>query len=420
MVVVLCLAAVGFTGKGFGTEERRGIFWSEQRLALLRAESSKTDSPYDVGLQALREEAEKAVASPVFTVLRKGKAGPSGDIRDYCSFATYWWPDPSKPDGLPYLRRDGQVNPEGRGPNSDEEQLRGLGRAAPTLALSWAIFREENHARHAGTLLRAWLVDPATRMNPHLTYAQAVPGHNDGRGFGIIDGVHFLQLPDAILQLRGAPGWTEEDERGARRWFSAYLDWLLSSAHGAEAREAENNHGTWYDVQCVTYARFLGRDDLARRILAAVPASRIDAHITRDGRQPRELSRAIPWTYSVKNLHGLLLLAALSPPDGPDLWSHRGPDGQGLPHALAYLTGFADEKKAWPYPDARPKSATSLHPLVWLASSLPGASGAPPISPPGPEPRHHRAWLQYGKPDMEKNGREITVPAANGSRMREP
>jgi hypothetical protein len=221
------------------------VFWQDARITHLRSEAGNAASPFAAALEQLRTDAAEAVKTPVFTVTRKQKPGPSENIHDYLSIATYWWPDPTKPDGLPYVRRDGEVNPQGRGPDSNEAQMRGLGEAAPTLALSWSIFREEAHARHAGKLLRAWLIDPATRMNPHLTYAQAVPWHNEGRGFGIIDGTHFLRLPDAILQLRGAPGWSDEDEKTVRQWFSDYLDWLLTSAHGAEARDTANNHGTW-------------------------------------------------------------------------------------------------------------------------------------------------------------------------------
>jgi hypothetical protein len=375
-----------------------GPFWSDARLAQLRTESTSPASPFADALQQLRADAAEVAKAPVFTVTRKQKPGPSGDIHDYLSLATYWWPDPSKPNGLPYIRRDGEVNPEGRGPDSDEAQMRGLEEAAPTLALSWAIFRDENHARHAGRLLRAWLIDPATRMNPNLTYSQAVLGRNQGRGMGIIDGIHFLRLPDAILQLRGAPGWSDEDEKAARQWFSEYLDWLLTSAHGAEARDAANNHGTWYDVQCVTYARFLGKNDLARQILNAVPSRRIDPQIEPDGRQPHELKRTRAWTYSVKNLDGLLLLAALSPPDGPDLWKHRGPRGEGMPAALRYLSGFADPAVPWPYPELGSKSRSNIAPLLWQAAALPGEADLPPIPPPTADQRRQRKWLQYGKP----------------------
>ena len=394
----------------FGTVRMHaGWFWSDARLAELRAGSTNAASPFGPALQQLRADAAQAANAPVFTVTRKKKPGPSGDIHDYVSLATYWWPDPTKPDGLPYIRRDGQGNPEGRGPDSDETQMRGLCETASTLALSWAIFRDENHARHAGKLLRAWFIEPATRMKPHLTYAQAVPGVNEGRGLGIIDSLHFIRLPDAIVQLRGAPGWSAEYETAVRRWFADYLDWLRNSKHGAEARDADNNHGTWYDVQCVTYARFLGRNELAREILSAVPSRRIDSQIESDGRQPRELARTRAWTYSLKNLDGLLLLATLSAPDGPDLWSHRGPGGRGIPEALRFLTGFADPATTWPYPELGAKPRANIISLVWQAAALPGAADLPEIPPPTPEQLRQRVWLQYGKPSPVKTNQPSAI-----------
>ena len=35
-----------------------------------------------------------------------------GGPNDFYSNGDYWWPDPSKPDGLPYLQRDGESNPD--------------------------------------------------------------------------------------------------------------------------------------------------------------------------------------------------------------------------------------------------------------------------------------------------------------------
>lgn len=373
-----------------------GVFWSAARLDRLRADATNTASPFADALQQLRADAAKAARSPVFSVTRKQKPAPSGDLHDYTSFGPYWWPDPARPNGLPYIRRDGVVNPEGRGPDSDVAQLRGLSEHVPALALSWTLFRNESHARHAGRLLRGWFLDPATRMNPRLTHAQAVPGHNEGRGLGIIDGVRFLPLPDAVLQLRGAPGWSAADEQGVRRWFAQYLDWLRDSAHGAEARRAANNHGTWYDVQCAAYARFLGRDALAVEILRAAPARRIDPQIGPDGRQPHELERTHAWGYSLMNLDAFLRLAALAPPDGPDLWRHRGPDGQGLPAAVRYLARFADPSVPWPHRELDSITRADIVPLLWQAAALPGASDLPAAPPPAAEQLRLRAWLQYG------------------------
>ena len=65
-------------------------------------------------LTALRAEADQALAEPPRSVMDKPFLPPSGNKHDYISQGPYWWPDPEKADGLPYIRRDGEVNPEVR------------------------------------------------------------------------------------------------------------------------------------------------------------------------------------------------------------------------------------------------------------------------------------------------------------------
>ena len=48
--------------------------------------------------------------APLVTIVDKPKPSPTGDPHDYISYARYYWPDPAKPDGLPYLSHDGKHN----------------------------------------------------------------------------------------------------------------------------------------------------------------------------------------------------------------------------------------------------------------------------------------------------------------------
>ncbi|MGB6432120.1 MAG: alginate lyase family protein, partial [Candidatus Acidiferrales bacterium] len=137
----------------------------------------------DPALDQLRADADRALAQAPLSVIDKQIAPPSGDKHDYMTLAPYWWPDPSKPDGLPYIRRDGQTNPEIH-KIPDHQSFDTLTSSAYDLALAYYLFRDESYATHAELLLRAWFLDPATRMNPNLQYAQAVRGVNEGRGTG--------------------------------------------------------------------------------------------------------------------------------------------------------------------------------------------------------------------------------------------
>lgn len=47
----------------------------------------------------------------------------SGNKHDYYSFPPYWWPNPDTQDGLPYIRKDGQTNPDANSDATDKNRL---------------------------------------------------------------------------------------------------------------------------------------------------------------------------------------------------------------------------------------------------------------------------------------------------------
>jgi len=241
-----------------------------QTLANNRKRVRAGDPALAPAVDALRAEAEEALAAGPFSVTDKAVPAPSGDHHDYVSFGTYWWPDPDAPDGLPYIRRDGERNPEFLDDaRADTPRLRRMGAAVETLAQAH-YFRasDARYAEHAAALLRAWFVASETRMNPHLAYGQAIPGRVTGRGIGIIDTSRLVYLVDAVGLLEGDGAWTAEDRGGLIAWFEAYLDWLLTSSHGQDERATTNNHGTWYDAQVASFALLVGREDVAGEVLA--------------------------------------------------------------------------------------------------------------------------------------------------------
>ena len=55
-------------------------------------------------------------------------------------------------------------------------------------------------------------MDEKKRMNPHLNYAQGIPGRCPGRGVGIVDSANLVELIDAIGLLESSPSWRPEDQ----------------------------------------------------------------------------------------------------------------------------------------------------------------------------------------------------------------
>jgi hypothetical protein len=292
---------------------------------------------------ALRAEADEALRVKPPSVMDKELVSASGDKHDYFSFAPYWWPNPARPDGRPYIRRDGERNPESRR-GTDRIPVQTSGDAFETLALAYFFTGHEPYAEHAARLLRTWFLDEATRMNPHLRYAQAIPGITDGRGIGIIEGVNVLRFVEWLPLVFDSPAWTKADEKGFRQWIEAYHHWLCTSANGLDEADEVNNHGTWYDAQVAQLALYLGHESEAREKLERALAYRIATQIEPDGRQPHELARTKPIGYCLLNLRGLFRLATLGEAVGVDGWTQETKDGRSLAKALAFLAPYVDPK----------------------------------------------------------------------------
>ena len=322
---------------------------------------------YAPAIAQLRKDADRALKAGPFTVVDQFTPA-SGDKHDYMSQAPYFWPDPQKPDGLPYIRKDGERNRE-INKYPDHRSLDQMANAVETLALAWRFTGEEKFAAKARAVLRAWFVDETTRMNPNLEHAQFIPGRNTGRGIGIIESRGLTQVVDAIGLLDGCESWKAEDQKALEQWFTKYLDWMLTSQNGKEEAAAQNNHGTFYDIQVVSFALFVGRNDLAKSVIDAALKKRIAAQIEPDGRQPLELARTKAWSYSVSNLRGLMTLARLGEDVGVDLWHATTSDGRSLQKAIDYLIPYASSDAKWPHQQiGGPFPKDALYPIIRIAA----------------------------------------------------
>lgn len=301
---------------------------------------------HEPALDSLRAEADELLKLEPLSVMQKPQTPPSGNKHDYMSLAPYWWPDPAAQNGLPYIRRDGETNPAS-GQVPDHKNFSKVMSATHTLALAYYLFGDEAYASHCTQLLRVWFLDPATRMNPRLTFAQAVMGRNEGRGIGLIETRGITRIVDAVGLLAGAHSWTPVDQQGMMDWCSKFLAWMLDSSNGKDESAAKNNHGTYYDVQIVALALFVGKRDVADRILREAPKKRIELQVEPDGRQPLELERTKSAGYSLMNLSGLFELARLGSATGADLWSFQTQDGRSIRKALNYLVPFATGDQKW-------------------------------------------------------------------------
>ena len=364
VLMVNVLAAQILFAQKSGDQTPLVFLMDAQRLQKVKQSKDKT---YDAAIAEIERNAQKALRGGTYSVTTKSAVPPSGDKHDYVSQAPYFWADPSKKDGLPYIRRDGERNPEIK-KYPDHDSLDKMESAVETLALAYYFKGDEAYAAKADQLLKAWFIDPATRMNPNLEYAQYVPGVNTGRGIGLIETRGLTRVVDAVGLLAGSKSFPDTDKRGVEDWFSKFLTWMQESKNGREENAAKNNHGTYYDVQAVSFALFISKRDLAKNILETAKQKRIALQIEPDGRQPLELARTRAWGYSTGNLEGLMQLATHGENVGVDLWNFETSAGRSIRRALDYLYPFSTGEK-WKYQQLGEFQPQALFPLMRRAAA---------------------------------------------------
>jgi hypothetical protein len=285
------------------------------------------------------------------TITSSRAARSMGGAHDFFSEGDYWWPDPKNPDG-PYIRRDGESNP-GNFVDHRRAMIR-LSVEMPALTAAWTLTHDEKYAAHARKHLRAWFVDPATRMNPSLTYAQAIHGVSTGRGTGIIDTIHLVEVARAVDVLRRGGVLPDAELSAIRSWFADYTRWMMTSANGIEERDAKNNHGTCWVMQVAAFATLTGDTSAVEMCRTRFKTVLLPAQMAADGSFPLELERTKPYGYSLFNLDAMATTAQIL--DGPaeagrheSLWSFELPDGRGMKRALAFMAPFIADKTRWPH-----------------------------------------------------------------------
>ena len=358
-VLVGASFAAPATGDGHGSVKRytdvseiphQGLLIDHRDSSDVAARLASGDRALVRARDAVIGAAEDAMDVPIRAITDgkddPNRVAPSGDPREYVSLSPYWWPDPNVPSGKPYVRRDGEINPERH--EFDTPKLGAMGTAVRELAWGYAVTGDERYAERAASHLRTWFVDPETRMNPSMNYAQFVPGVALGRPYGIIDTNRLRWVPDAAVILLGSEHWSEEDHRAFQSWCSEYVDWLLTSELGKAERRGKNNHGTWYAAQVALYSLFAGRDDVAREMIESIPA-RIDDQIEPSGTQPYETERTRALDYIEFNVRGLMDLAIYADRLGIDLANYSASDGGSIRGAIDYGLPYWLGDAEWPY-----------------------------------------------------------------------
>ncbi len=340
-----CHGANGYSASAGGV---RTFLWRPEWLALEKARVS-SDPVYAA---PLRQAADAALKREPYSVTQKTRRPASGDMHDYYSIGPYWWPSPDTPSGEPYVRRDGDVNPESRGKEFDKDRMTKFSSDVRVLALAAHHLGNRRYADHAAALLRAWFISPATRMNPNLNHGQAVPGINAGRGEGIIELNALSSVVESIGLVHASGALAAADMAALEKWFASLVDWMATSPIGKEERAKRNNHGIHFDYLITQFALFARQESVARAVVEAFPERRMAPQIAADGSLPEELARTRSWHYSYFALEGATKLATLGECVGLDIWSAKTRDRKSLALAFAFLAPYLSDIGKWPHKDS--------------------------------------------------------------------
>ncbi|MBS1821147.1 MAG: alginate lyase family protein [Acidobacteria bacterium] len=294
--------------------------------------------------ERIMRAADNYLSAPPVTVTASHSDRSPGGPHDFYSEGDYWWPDPKNPGG-PYIRHDGESNPANF--NGHREAMVRLSLIVPALTAAWLLTRQKKYSDHADRHLSAWFVDPATKMNPNLEHAQAIFGVNKGRGVGIIDTLHLVEVARAATLLSNASALKTSGE--VRRWFSEYLGWMRTSKNGQEERDANNNHGTCWVLQAAEFARFTGNGEVAQWCRDRFRTTLVPNQIAPNGSLPLELARTKPYSYSLFDMDVLCCLAQSASTPQENLWAFATPDGRSLRKMMEFMVPFIDDKSKWPF-----------------------------------------------------------------------
>ncbi|SDM82938.1 alginate lyase family protein [Siphonobacter aquaeclarae] len=289
-------------------------------------------------------EAEWALRQNPETVTSAFSTRSHGTRHDFFSEGDYWWPDPANPSG-PYIQKDGMTNPDNF--VAHRQLMIRFSRIAGALASAYRLTGDTRYVAPLYRHLKAWFADTATRMNPSLRYAQAIQGRATGRGIGVIDTIHLMEVAEAVRVTERAKGADPAVTAEVRRWFSAYLHWLTTHPYGLEERDAKNNHGTCWVMQVAAFARLTADTTLLAYCRNRFKTVLLPNQMATDGSFPLELKRTKPYGYSLFNLDAMAMICQIL---GDSLWQYQTADGKSIPQGIRYLAPFVADKSVWPLP----------------------------------------------------------------------
>ena len=293
---------------------------------------------------SLLHKAQKNLSEPPITLTAAISVRSMGAPNEFFSEGDYWWPDPQNPSGS-YVRKDGMTNPDNF--TAHRKALMRLSEICGSLTSAFLITKDTAYSNAAKKHLNAWFVNEQTKMAPHFLYAQAIQGRHTGRGIGIIDAIHFIDVVQSVRQLEKHNKISSQELTEIKKWFASFLKWLTTHKYGLDEKVHPNNHGNWWNTQVALYAKFTNNDSILDFCRDNFKNKILPSQLSTKGSFPLELARTKPYSYSLFNLDGIVIGAQIMSDEDHDLWSFTTADGKSVAKALEYMAPFVADKSKW-------------------------------------------------------------------------
>ncbi|MFC5284394.1 alginate lyase family protein [Pedobacter alpinus] len=276
------------------------------------------------------------------TVTAASSPRSAGGINDFYSEGDYWWPNPENPNG-PYIQKDGLTNPDNF--TAHRFAMIRFSKIIGALASAYKITGDEKYVKKAVLHLKAWFVNKETLMNANLEYAQAIKGLHKGRGIGIIDTIHLLDVAQGTLVM--SDEINTADLEAIKNWFADYLKWLMNSKNGYDEMNAKNNHGTCFTLQIGGFAKLTGNQELLDFCINRYKNVLLPNQMAFDGSFPLEMARTKPYGYAIFNLDAMTILCQILSTPQNNLFNYVTDDGKSIKKGIEFMYPFIADKSKW-------------------------------------------------------------------------
>ena len=270
----------------------------------------------------------------------------AGTLHDFYSEGDYWWPDPAHPDG-PYIRKDGMTNPDNFIVHR-EEMIR-FSQISGALGSAYILTHDQKYADQLVLHLKAWFINEDTKMNPNLLYAQAIKGIATGRGIGIIDTIHLIEVAKAIQAIQNSNALSKSDLTTIKLWFSNYLNWLTTHEYGIAERDNGNNHSVCWALQVAAFADLTNDTVVMDFCRNFYKNTLLPNQMAKDGSFPLELKRTKPYGYSLFTIDAMASICQILSTKDDNLFLYSTKDGRNMALGLAFIAPYITNKSLWPY-----------------------------------------------------------------------